>query len=631
MSRLRSIPNTIRQLITVGAAVVTIPVLLGAVKSGGAEVGIDTSADNPVAARLYQKHCASCHSTNVARAPARVILSYMNPQLIYAALNTGVMSDQGKGLSDQEKVTLAEYLSGRSMNDPANTPAIPWCKAEHRGFDLDEPPPFSGWGLTHASTHAVATATAGLDRRTAGKLKVKWAYGFAGAQRMRSQPGLAGGAIFVGSHDGTVLALDRHSGCVRWQFMASAEVRTGIVISPWPAGDKSAQPLVYFGDVAANAYALNAFSGELVWKVSVDEHPAAVITGAPTLYEDTLYVPVSSLEEASAAAPDYACCNFRGSVIALDARSGEEKWRRYLVDEARPQGAKGKEVARLGPSGVPVWNSPAIDVKRRQLYIATGDNYSAPATELSDAVVALDLNTGRINWHYQATAGDAWNMACITTSTHNCPEDSGPDFDFGAGTVLAKAENGRELVLAGQKSGFAYGIDPDTGKLVWKTRVGRGGMAGGILFGMAADSGRLYVPVSDALPGGQDDFPASPGLYALDIANGNFIWRAPAPDTCGEKQFCVPGYGGSVTATPELVLAGADDGYLRIYAALDGKLLWEIDTGRPFETVNGVLAHGGAIAGGIAPIVYEGQIIVASGYGFVGKAPGNLLLVLERE
>lgn len=588
----------------------------------------------PLGGEIYRRHCAACHDGGIGRAPQKVILSYMTPAAIHAALTNGAMQQQGNALAEEEKRAVAEHLTRTAFTAASKPAPLRMCEGKSAQFDLSKPPAFSNWGLSPGSTHAIPAEVAGLGRDTVGRLRLKWAFGFEGANRARSQPALAGGAILVGAQDGSVFALDRATGCVRWRYLASAEVRTGIVVSPWQAGDRSAKPLAFFGDWAGNAYAVNALTGEEVWKVKTDEHPAAVITGTPSLHEGTLYVPVSSLEEAAAASPGYDCCTFRGSVLALDAATGKEKWRSWLVGEPEAwvsADSEGNTASGLGPSGVAVWNAPAIDVKRGQLYVATGDNYSEPATALSDAIVALDLATGKVNWHYQALAGDAWNVACLTPAPNNCPEDAGPDFDFGAGAVLARGKDGKEYVLAGQKSGIAYGIDPDTGKLGWQTRVGRGGTAGGIHFGLAADSGRAYVPVTDMDDMVQRDYPASPGIHALDVATGQLAWKAPAPDSCAGRQLCLPGYSGAISVTPELVLAGSDDGYVRILDAASGALLWETNTDRAFETVNGVAGHGGAISGGAAPIAEGGQLIVASGYGFVSKLPGNVLLVFEAE
>ena len=602
--------------------------------AGPAEASTDWSGravdaeEGPFAAgaRVYKTNCAGCHDSGGGRTPQVALLHDMTPMAIYRALTDGAMRGQGSTLIEGEKVAVSEFLSGRKLVVGADAQPMMMCEGKSAEFDFGQPPAFENWGLSKASTHFIPSDVAGLDRSNVGKLKLKWAFGFADSQRMRSQPALAGGAIILGNHTGKVLALDGETGCARWAFDAEAEVRTGVVVSPWKAGDKDAAPLAYFGDVRGNVYALNAVTGELVWQRAADSHPATVITGTPSLHEGTLYVPVSSIEEAAAAVPGYACCTFRGSVLALDAATGQPKWRTYLVGEPKPP-AEGE--AMWGPSGVAVWNSPVIDAERGQLYVATGDNYSTPPTELSDSVVALDLATGSIKWHHQVLEGDAWNVACYV-GTSNCPEDAGPDFDFGAGTVLGKDRDGRELVMAGQKSGLVYGFDPDTGDLVWKTRVGRGSEGGGILFGMAAAGGRLFVPVSDLIPG-DGGYPASPGLNALDIATGALVWKVPSPDLCKDRKLCKPGYSGSLSVTPDLVLIGSDDAHIRIFDADTGQILWDRDLDRPFGTVNGVAAHGGAIGGGAAPIAWQGKLIVPSGYGYASKMPGNVLLVFEVE
>ncbi|MCW1429850.1 PQQ-binding-like beta-propeller repeat protein [Novosphingobium sp. JCM 18896] len=592
--------------------------------------GLSAEADSRFAAgaAIYKQACAACHDTGVERAPQRRALQDLTPATIRRALSDGVMREQGSALSDAQRIQVAEYLAGRAFVPPSDA-ALRRCDATHASFDLNEPPAFSGWGLDAANSHAVPANATAITRSNVGSLRLKWAFGFPDANRARSQPAIAAGAIFVGSHNGGVYALDRATGCLRWRFEADAEVRTGIVVAPWRAGDTKARPRLYFGDVSGNAYAIDLLAGTLVWKVVADSHPSATLTAAPTLHDGTLFVPVSSIEEAAAAAPNYACCSFRGSVLALDAATGKQIWRTWLGPAATVRATNAQGIERLGPAGAAVWNSPAIDARRGQLTVASSDNYSAPATELSDAIIAMDLKTGRIRWHYQALAGDMWNVACFSKTSDACPNPQGPDYGFGAATVLARTRDGRELVIAGQKSGWAFAVDPDDGKLVWRQRVGRGGVGAGIYFGMAAVDGRLFVPVTDRADGQPHDHPASPGLHALDLGDGSFAWRALAPDTCAGRAGCDPGFGSAITATPELVAAGADDGHLRIYGTADGKLLLDIDTVRDFPTVNAVAARGGAIGGGAAPIFHGRNLIVSSGYGYASKLPGNVLLVYE--
>ena len=595
--------------------------------------GRDPAAEKSAGAQVYKVQCAACHDAGIGRAPQRRVLQDMTPEAIFNALTTGAMRQQGSALAAEHRAAVAEYLAGRKLGGSSAAGTMKLCAGASASFDMAQPPAFSGWGLDPAGSHAIPAAVSGLTVQNAPRLKLKWAFGFPDSQRARSQPALAGGAIIVGNHNGTVYALDRESGCVRWAFAAAAEVRTGIVVSPWRAGDRAARPLVYFGDTAGTVYAVNLRDGRLVWKRKADLHPATIITGTPTLHAGTLYIPVSSLEEAFATSPGYACCNFRGSILAVDARSGRQKWRTWLVGAPGVQGTSNSGLDKLGPSGVAVWNSPAIDVKRGQLLFATGDNYSLPATELSDSVVALDLRSGRIKWHYQATAGDAWNVACYTKTSDSCPDEAAPDFDFGAGVVLASGSDGKDYVLAGQKSGAAYALDPATGRLVWQNRLGHGGPSGGIHFGIAADAGRLFVPMSDRFNTGMNPHPLRPGLYALDVASGAVLWEAPdtSLDCTGNPQ-CLIGYGGAVTVTGGLVLIGSDTGHLRIFDAASGQVIRDIDTAVSFTTVNGVAAKGGSISGGgVAPLAYKGTVIVPSGYGFASKLPGNVLLVYGAE
>jgi polyvinyl alcohol dehydrogenase (cytochrome) len=581
---------------------------------------------------VYAAVCATCHDKGLNRAPQRAMLSLMTPESVHRALTEGVMQVQAEGLSDEEKKLVSEYVTGRPMGDAAAVAAPLMCAEGASPFDASQPPVFDSWGLTTQSTHYIPNEVAGIDKQNAQALKLKWSLAFPNAVRARSQPALAGGAIFVGSHDGTVFALDRETGCARWTFHAASEVRTGIVAAPWKAGDESADPLLFFGDLIGNVYAVKAKTGVEVWRIRADEHPNVTITAAPNLYKDTLYVSVSSLEVAAVADPSHPCCTFRGSMLALDPATGQEKWRTYTVDQ-EPQvtgkNSAGKDLT--GPSGAPIWNTASIDEKRNQLYVGTGENYSSPATGTSDAIFAMDLDTGKVNWVFQATPNDAWNTACENEDKTNCPKEDGPDFDFGAGTMLVSASNGKDYVLAGQKSGMLHAIDPDTGKLVWQEKVGRGGVIAGIHFGIAAQGDTVYAPVSDVPDGNQYDEEARPGMYALDVKTGEYVWKAPSQSTCGDEQFCHPGYSGAITATDDLVMAGANDGHIRLYDAQTGDVVWDFDTVRDFTTVNGVVARGGSMGGGAAPIAHDGMLVMNSGYGFAGKMPGNVLLVFEVE
>ena len=580
-------------------------------------------------AEVFETVCAGCHEGAITRAPSPAILSLMSPTAILRALRTGAMRVQAQGLSDSDKVHVAEYLSNHNVTEGTDQLSPPQCKGASAEFAFDEPPAFSGWGLKPTNTRDISAEVAGIDKSNVGHLHLKWAFGFSGATRARSHPAIAGGAIFIGSHTGSVFAIDMKTGCARWEFQAPTEVRTGLVISPWVAGDRSAQPLVYFGDLGGNIYAVNARSGTRVWQDRPEVHPNSVITAAPVLYGGRLYVPISSVEEVMTSSK-YECCTFRGSLVAYEATTGKLLWRTYTTGRPTLQGVNAVGAKMFGPSGAPIWNSPAIDEKRSQLYLGTGNNYSSPASATSNAIMALDLSSGRIKWVYQALAGDAFNTGCIWEQPLQCPKEHGPDADFGAAAILATTGEGRDLVIAGQKSGIVYALDPDTGKLIWKTSVGRGGIAGGIEFGMAVRGDSVFVPINDTGDGKINEGAARPGLYALDLRTGGYLWQSPdSGETCRNLSLCSPGIYAAVTSTPDLVLTGNNDGWLRIYDADTGRVIWHYDMTQSVLTVGGGMASGGSLGGGASPIAYHGMLIVPSGHGLVNAIPGNVLLAFD--
>jgi len=588
--------------------------------------GLEAKPDDR-GAKVFQEVCAACHEHGIGHATAVPTLREMTPASIYRVLTVGSMQVQTKGLSDADKKSVAEYLAGKNIVAEAKL-APPACAGPAAQFDFDETPAFPAWGLTFTNARYVADDVAGIDAKNVGRLKLKWALGVAGGTRMRSHPALAGGAIYIGSDDGTVYALDRQTGCARWLFHAATEVRTGIVVSPFDARDRSARPLVYFGDLVGNLYAVDAIRGTLNWSDHVDTHPSTTLSGSPVLFKERLYVPVSSLEE-GASDPKYLCCTFRGSIIAYDAHDGHRIWQTYLMKEPSFQNVNTAGGKMYGPSGAAIWNTPAIDETRGLLYFGTGDNYSSPTNDVSDAIVAMDIATGEIRWTFQATRKDAWNGGCMVEGREICPKEKGPDSDFGASIILARAEDGKQRVVAGQKSGWVYALDPDTHTLSWKTKVGRGGIMGGVYFGMAARGNSLFVPISDPPDGYSYPEPARPGLYALDLRTGRYLWKSPNTEgKCADRDLtCSAGIAAPPTLTDELVLTGGSDGWLRFYDERNGKVLWRYDTTQSVRTVGGGNAGGGSMGGATSPLPYRGTLIVESGYGFAGRMPGNVLLV----
>ena len=403
--------------------------------------------------------------------------------------------------------------------------------------------------------------------------------------------------------------------------------RTGLVIGAAPSG---AATTLYFGDISGRVHALDIASHKLIWSVRADEHPQSTITGTLRLFDGKLFVPVSSLEVVAAIDGNYACCTFRGAVVALNASTGALVWKTYTIDEpATNRGANRDGAQMFGPSGAPVWSSPTIDAERRRLYVGTGENYSRPASDESDAILALDMATGNTVWRYQALSQDVWNAACSAGA--NCPIATGPDYDFGAPPILVKTPKGRSMLLAGQKSGFVYALDPDKdGAVIWTAKPGRGGIMGGVHWGMTSDGSVLYVPISDLSVYPEDaHLPAQSGLHAYDLSTGAKRWASILPDKCGQTSWrCSPGISAAVTLAPGVVFGGSLDGTLRAFAAADGAILWSFDTNRNFEAVNGAKAFGGGIDSS-GPVVAGDFLYATSGYDKFGQKAGNLLLAFK--
>jgi polyvinyl alcohol dehydrogenase (cytochrome) len=588
---------------------------------------------------LYQARCASCHDGGVARAPDKGALQQLSPERVGFALGYGLMSQQAKDLSQREIAAIVRYLRGTASSSVA---ALPDSTCHDPAPQINDAalPRWNGWGGDIRQHRFQPADQAQLGAGDVPRMKLKWAFGFPGEVKAYAQPTVWGGRVFVGSPVGRVYALDAKTGCQRWAFDAGFGVRTAITI-----GEDARGATAYFGDQRGEVYALDAETGKLLWKRRVEDHQGAMITGAPTLADGVLYVPVSSLEEALAIDPRYSCCTFRGLVAALDAQTGEVKWRGYVSSPARAQGTSPTGVQLFGPSGGAIWSAPTVDLKLSRVYATTGDSYSNPAQDTSDAFVAFDLETGQLKWSRQMTEGDAYNVACTSQYRSNCPDKTGPDFDFGSSAILVDLPEGKRALIAGQKSGMVHALDPDhDGAILWQRRVGRGSALGGVQWGMAADDSNVYVAVSDVsqqrvapgTPGAQRsvygiDMKLDPslggGLTALSQATGEVVWRTPHPG-CNDRPGCSPAQSAAVTVIPGVVFSGGLDGHLRAYAAKTGEIVWDVDTIKDYTTVNGASAHGGSLDGPGA-VVAGGMLYVNSGYPNYGGMPGNVLLAFS--
>ena len=587
-----------------------------------------TAAEAQQGQEVFETACASCHSpAGTERAPGTRLLSQLTPRAIVASLEDGVMRAEGSDLTAEQRIQVAEYLTRRRY-EAGGLPESVFCAAPAwTGLD---PAAVSWMGFAGnlAGTGYQPPERAGLDASDVPNLELRWAFAFPGGTHMRTSPAVAGDAALVAGPFGEVLALDLATGCVRWSFEADAMIRGAIVIGEGPEGRSTA----WFVDSRTNAYAVDLESGSVLWKERVGWHAVAYGTGSPALHDGRLYVPVSSLEVAMAGDPRYECCTSAGAVAALDAATGEVSWyHRVIPGYPEETGRNGIGTTNWGPSGAAVWSSPTIDPSRGLLYAGTGENLTHPVTETSDAILALDLETGELAWSFQGTSGDAFNMACTQAAfRENCPDPPGPDLDFGMAPMLVKRPDGKEILVAGQKSGTVWALDPDNdGALLWSAEVGKGSALGGIHWGMATDGRQAYAPNADRQAVVVDVNPErelSPGLYALDLMTGEVVWSAfPPEDACRGRPRCFPSNSAGATAIDGVVFAGGLDGVIRAHSTAGGQVIWEFDTTQPVETVGGVPGRGGAIDGP-GPVVAGGMLFVNSGYATFGQMPGNLLL-----
>ncbi len=562
----------------------------------------------------FERECTKCHgNAAVERAPSPAAIRQMPPERIYAALTTGVMQTQAAKLSDEQKRRLAEYMGGRPLGSAALGDASQMpnhCPGDVTLPDPAKSPAWNGWGVDVHNTRFQDAEAAGITPAQIPSLKLKWAFGFPLGVSAFGQPSVAAGRVFVGSDIGYVYSLDMHTGCVYWSYQTKAAVRTAATIGRTGAGNSS-RYAVYVADMQANVYALDAATGALLWTKRVEDHFSARITAAPTLYQGRLYVPVSTSEGFSASVLDYPCCTFRGSVVALNAQTGDQVWKAYTIPEPKPTKKNSIGTQLYAPSGVAVWNSPTVDAKRHAIYFGDGDSATEPAPETSDSILAVDMDSGKLLWHFQAEPNDATLGGCFgKVKTENCPDNPGPDWDFGASPIL-KTVGGRDLLLAPNKSGIIFALDPDRkGAVVWKTDVSekRGTRKTNLIWGGAADRQNLYVGL------------VTGSITAVQLATGEQVWTTRLTPSGSRES-----YAAASSAIPGAVFIGGTDGKVHALASADGKELWSFDTARDFTTVNQVPAHGGSI-GSIGPTIAGGMVFIGSGYSVVSGIPGNVLL-----
>ena len=602
--------------------------------------------------KLFDKHCASCHDNPAMHAPSREALSGFSKETVMVALEFGKMQPMAAHLSKQERGLIAIYLAG-------SAPADEWI-AEHQctspaGADTTEY--VANWGLGTHNRRFVPAEHAGINRGNAGQLELAWSLAFPKVTDMRSQPAIVGDTLYFGDKTGKLYAIDRFSGCIRGHREVLSGIRSAITVATLENGKK----LLVFADSMASIYALDPQTLDTVWQEAARIYDTSVITGSISYHNNRLFVPVSSYEVAVSGSPSHICCKSHGGVIALDASNGKKVWEWHGTQEATLQGQNADGADIYGPSGVSVWTTPAIDAKRNRIYIGTGENLSHPTTDTSDAIVALDMDTGELAWRFQALADDAWNAACLNGGA-NCPPNAGGDFDFGASVIIAELPDRSELLLAGQKSGEVYALSPDpdspAGTLVWKRQVSNAAIGpnlaqtttnGGVHWGMALAGQHLLVAAADP-ERVRPQYVPMPGLHALDLASGEILWfqgvtrgcdiaeedkpmiglqnmRAGKKVELADQYRCSFYYGlsAALLATEELVFSAGLDGRIRAFELATGDLLWQDATARAFDADNGVSGHGGAVD--VSGQVLAGDwLYVQSGYSMFGQLPGNMLL-----
>jgi polyvinyl alcohol dehydrogenase (cytochrome) len=582
------------------------------------------SARTEVGFGLFQQRCLSCHGkAEYERAPSPAALREMSPEHIYEVLTTGIMQPViGKDLSDNERTLVSESISGRLMGSAASGDAARMpnrCTTQPKLADPSSSPGWNGWGADLANTRYQSLPDARLSGSQVKTLKLKWAFGFPDGSSAYGQPAVVSHHVFVGADTGYVYSLDEKSGCVYWSFAAKAGVRNAMTVE----GLKDGSFAVFFGDVKANLYALDAQTGRQLWINHVEDHITDRITAAPAFYKGVLYVPISSWEEFRAADPTYSCCTSRGAVAAVDAYTGETLWKTYVMDTPKPVSVNSMGVQQFAPAGGAVWNTPTVDPKNQAIYFGTGDATTYPAADTSDAVMALDMSTGKVLWYTQAHKNDSYLVGCGPTSptkAENCPKRVGPDWDI-PGSVILREVSGRRMLIVGTKPGDILALDPDKqGELIWRRNVSGGALAGdgpaypsgarkGVQWGGTASADTVFYGLTDG------------GAVAMALKDGGRRWFVALDREKNPKN----NQSAAATSMPEAVFVGGTDGTLFAISPRDGKTLWSFDTARRFDTVNGVAAKGGSLSAPGA-VVADGMVFVGSGYTTTSGEPGNVLL-----
>ncbi|HPI48644.1 MAG TPA: PQQ-binding-like beta-propeller repeat protein [Hyphomonadaceae bacterium] len=597
----------------------------------------------------YTQNCAACHENSTATgAPDRATLARMAPGQIVNAMMTGKMIAQAAPLSSEQVSLVAEYLSDvQDVGDEWINASM--CPLDRRTPGLSATPAVSTFGFDLANSRELSNTQAGLQDKDFDKLELAWTVAFPQTVSMRSQAAVVGNTLFLpaGEYKNRLFAFDvsdREKPCIQWVYEGDKALRSSAGYGVRADG----RQVILVGDVSAQVHMIDAKTGSEVWAASIALFAGSIATGTPVLVGNKVIAPVSQYEIMMAGYDAHLCCKTHGGVVALDAMTGKRVWEAHTMEDAKPLKDRGDGQMLWGPSGAPVWNSPSIDLKRGQFYIGTGEATSPPAHANTDALMAIGLADGKVRWSHQATANDIYIGGCSPTgaprqgSTRlNCvPEVQTVyrDVDFGASTIIARTASGRDMVLGGQKSGTVWAMDPDSGKIIWRTDLGTGGPGGGVHWGIAADDTHVYAPISSPgkdIPGQKVPASIKHGIYALNLESGKVDWAFHVEPGCSEeaRQFvprCDAAFGlsGAPTVVGNRVIVGGQNGMLYVLDKTTGKLVWSYNTARAYTGIGGIQGNGASIDNA-SIVAVNGLLIVNSGYGVFGVGPGNVMLAFK--
>jgi len=513
-------------------------------------------------------------------------------------------------------------------------------------IDASLPIDTSGFSFGLHNTRNASTST--IDSSNVKNLVLDHAFVDPDTKEKRGAVAVAGPVTYLSGTE-KVYAINQHSGCVYWQYAEGEIVRGAAIL----LADNSQlkKRVVYIGTYFGNVVALDATTGKKIWETNAVPEVAfyPMITGGLQYYDGKLIVPIAS-KQVLTSALEPLCCHTHGLLVVLNAADGTALWRKHMTEDAKLQ----PDSRFRGPNGVSIWSTPLVDAERRQILVSTSSNFTRPATDTENAVIALDIDSGAVNWMFQGTFPDFSSASCGLKP----PLDTNCDFpnnDFDMITpILTKTPSGKEVVITGDKSGTVFSLQPQTGALNWSNRLGAGSKLGGVHWGMAVDETKVFATITDIstekvaaldillgfdfFNGLSDATPvpvpnAQPGIYALDLETGVVKWKVRNYHTFkGRRVDSI--YSAALSVSNDLLFAGSLDGVVRAFRTDTGEELWSFNSAIEVTGKDGFVGNGGTIDS-VGPIPVKDALFLNSGYssfGLKGKyngGPGNALFIFR--